>query len=194
MADEPTITREQELAEQFKEGLDPASAGAMALRLEAAEAMIAQLQSERDAANEQAEKAAKAATAAKAKVTRSEVRAKPRKLGPIDDGLTGEALIEALSKADADDKRVEIVVSDGALEVTGIPPFAISGDVWRDHPLGRMLRDPIQIQGQNTCGAPLMVHGFALLIDGKQVAYCERPEVVQVWPGQTINFADDIYF
>lgn len=151
-------------------------------------------EAERDAATAKADKAAKAATVAKFKVAPTEASTKQRKLGPVDNGLSGEALAEALWQADADDKRVEIVVSDGTHTVTGIPPIVISGDVWRQHPLGRMLREPIKIEGPHTGGTPFVIHGFGLLIDGKQVAYCERPDVVQVAAGQTVNFADDIYF
>lgn len=173
---------------------DPAFVEGLTVERDEALQRAATAEAARDAADAKAEKADKAATAAKAKVSRGETSTKVRKLGPVDKGLSGDDLIETLQKADADDERVEIVVSDGTREVTGIPPIAVTGDVWRKHPLGQMLREPIKIEGPHTGGTPFVIHGFALLIDGKQVAYCERPDVVQVAAGQTVNFADDIYF
>lgn len=226
MTDETTKTREQELMEEFKDGLEPTAATALQLRidelmaenkklddelgcdeqekidleeeaqklqkdLDAANARVEALQADLDAANA---KAAKAVTATKAKVTRGDTTPKPRKFGPVDDGLSGDALVEALQQADADDKRVEIVVADGTREVTGIPPIVVTGDVWRPHMLGLMLKEPVKVDGAQPGGTSFVVAGFALLIDGKQVAYCRRSNVVQVAPGQTVSFADDIYF
>lgn len=194
MTDDTTKTREQELMEEFKAGLDPTAATALQANLDAANARAEALQADLDAANAKLDKADKAATAAKAQVSRGTSHAKSRKLGAIDDGLSGDALVEALRQADASDKQVAIVVSDGTREVTGIPPIAVTGDVWRSHMLGLMLKEPIKVEGPQMGGTSFAVAGFALLIDGKQVAYCRRSDVVQVAPGQTVSFADDIYF
>lgn len=201
MTDETTKTREQELMEEFKAGLDPAGAAAMAARVDALEEQVHILtvraetaEASYDEQKARAEKAEKAATATKTKVTRGDTTPKPRKFGPVDDGLSGDALVEALRQADANDKPVAIVVSDGTREVTGIPPIVVTGDVWRPHMLGLMLKEPVKVDGAQPGGTSFMVAGFALLIDGKQVAYCRRSDVVQVAPGQTVSFADDIYF
>lgn len=192
--DDTQNTREQELAEEFKAGLDPAGAAAMAARLETAEATIETLRADLDAANAKADKADKAATAAKAAVTRGEKSTKPRKLGPVDKGLTGDALSDAIAAADADGKKVEIVLSDGKHEIAGIAPIAVTGDVWRDHTLGKMLKDPIVIHGPAMGETGFTIDGYALLIDGKQVAYCKRSDVINIAPGGQASIADDIYF
>jgi hypothetical protein len=212
-----TTTREQELLEEFKAGLDPDAAPQLAQRIAALEAdrdrasdAAGTVQRERDdavTAKEAAEKerdeaiaradaADKATKAAKSKLERSTSPAKPRKLGEMNDGLTGEDLDDALAEAAADEKSIEIAFSDGSKELIGIPPVSVQGDVWRPHALGKMLRDPVAIDGPvaGSGRAGFQIVGYALLIDGKQVAYTRRSDPVNVGPGQKITLADDIYF
>jgi hypothetical protein len=211
-----TITREQELLEEFKAGLDPNAAPQLAERIAALEVdrdrageAAETLQRERDdavAAKEAAEKerdeavaradaADKASKAAKAKLERGASPAKPRKLGEMD-GLTGDDLDEALAEAVNDGKAVEIAFSDGSKELIGIPPVSVQGDVWRPHALGKMLRDPVTIEGPaaGSGRAGFQIVGYALLIDGKQVAFTRRSDPVNVGPGQKITLSDDIFF
>lgn len=216
MVDE--TTREQQLAEQFKEGLDPAGAVAMATRVEELEGQVATLTQERDAAPplgspQLAELEAQVATlqgerdtavaqvakltrAAKTSVTKGENASKPRKLGLMKEGgaLTGEALNAALAEAEEDEDKIEIVISDGTREILGIPPIVVTGDVWRDHTRGKMLRDPVLVHGPQRGASPFAIDGYALLIDGKQVAYTKRPDVINVGADQQVSLADDIYF
>ena len=148
-------------------------------------------ETERDAATAKAEKAA---SAAKAAVTRGEKSTNPRKLGPVDNALTGDALSDAIAAADANGKKVEMVLSDGKREIAGIAPIAVTGDVWREHTLGKMLKDPVVVHGPAMGETGFTIDGYALLIDGKQVAYCKRSDVINIAPGGQASIADDIYF
>lgn len=133
---------------------------------------------------------AKAALAAKPKGKVTERAApKMRRAGPMADGkaLTGDELGAAI--ADADD--VEIVFSDGKKEIEGVPARSIEGDVWRNHTLGRMLRDPVMIGGATV---PTQLVGYALFVDGKQVAWTPRSDAINLAPGQSVQLVDDIYF
>lgn len=126
----------------------------------------------------------------KGKVGKAAEPAKPRKAGPLADGkaVTGDALVELLAAADAAD--VEIVFSDGSREIAGVPPVAVAGDVWRQHPRGLMLREPVVIEG---APQPTQLRGYALFVDGKQVAFTPR-DAVALAPGQSVNLENDIYF
>lgn len=190
-------TREQELLEEFKEGLDPNAAPQLAQR-------VAALEAERDAANARADKAEKASKAAKAKVSRGEAPAKPRAIGAMKEGeaLTDTArdgngdkvtaLSDAIAKAEEAGKPIEIVFSDGKKELTQVPPAVLSGPVWVDRMQGKFLRDPVVIEGSGS--ASFQIRGYALLIDGKQVAYTERSDPINVAPGTKVTLQDDIYF
>ena len=130
--------------------------------------------------------------AAKASVTKGATPGKPRKVGPVKNPLSGDDLIAALRDADNDGKVVEIAFSDGKQELPGVAPARVVGEVWKDHTLGKMLRDPVTVTGPQ--GAPAAITGYGLLIDGKQVAWCQRVEPVTVAPGRSISLADDIWF
>lgn len=209
--DDTTMTREQELAEEFKAGLDPDAAGELAKRMAALEASQAEWEKQRESLLEDTAKAidarnaadaerdalqAKLDAAAKAepKVAQGDKPAKVRNLGPVKEALSGDDLVAAMAKADEDGDTVEIAFSDGKREIAGIPPKVVTGDVWRKHALGLMLRDPVTVEGPATGGSSVAIAGYALLIDGKQVAYCERADPVTVAPGQHIGLSDDIYF
>lgn len=215
MDDATTKTREQELMEQFNAGLDPTGATALQIRIDELTAQnktlneelgldeqekidleehAAKLQKDLDAANATITALQAAASASKTSVKRGENAPKSRKIGPVGDGLTGDALTEALTKADQGGKKVEIVLSDGTREITGIAPIVVTGDVWRDHTLGKMLRDAVTVHGPANGQGGYAIDGYALLIDGKQVAYCKRSDVINVATGSTVNIADDIYF
>lgn len=137
---------------------------------------------------------AKATKAASARVARGERPAKPRRAGPMDEALSGASIADVIAQAEAEDKVVEIAFSDGKREIAGIPSIIVAGDVWRDHALGRMLRDPVRVHGPAGGQGAFTIAGYALLIGGSQVAYCARPDLVTVAAGREISLADDIYF
>jgi hypothetical protein len=194
-----TTTREQELLEEFKSGLDPASATALTMQVEALTAAQAGMEEEIHLLTIRAETAEAsydeqktlriaAEKKAAAKVTRAPAPARPRKIEAPKESLAREELQFRL----AGEELIEIVLSDGAREVAGIDPIVVSGDVWREHPLGLLLREPVTIEGPAPAGATIA--GYGLLIGGKVVAYTERSEPLKVTPGQKMSLADDIYF
>lgn len=237
------MTREQELAEEFKTGLSPDDVPALAARIAGLEKAAAEAETEwgkqreslladtsaaleaRDAAeqraaaaattssdadhpaivelqasvetlteqlataNARADKAEAATKKAQAKVTSGEVPARLRKLK--DGAFAGDR--DALKEAIAAGEKVEIAFSDGRHEVPGVAPLTVEGEVWRDHQRGLMLRDPVTVTGPSL-GTSTTIAGYALMIDGKQVAYTERSDPLTIAPGQRISLADDIYF
>lgn len=203
MGDTETMTREQELQEEFKAGLEPDAMPQLAARIAGLEAQVAdhaaekaEWEKQRDsllvdtaAALAARDKAEAATKRAKAKVTAGDVPERVRKLKA--DAFDGDrdTLKEKLATAD----KVEIAFSDGRHEVPGVAPLTVEGEVWRDHQLGLMLRDPVTVTGPST-GTSTTIAGYALLIDGKQVAYTERSDPLNIAPGQKVSLADDIYF
>jgi hypothetical protein len=138
------------------------------------------------------DKAEKAAKSAKAKVSTGDKPASPRKVGELKDGasLSGDELRAAIATAD----KVEIVLSDGKREIAGTTPIVAEGEVWREHVRGYMLRDPVEVSGPQAGQAGFQIDGYALLIDGKQVAYTKRSDPVNVAGGSKVSLADDIFF
>ena len=57
-----------------------------------------------------------------------------------------------------------------------------------------MLKEPVVVHGPAHGGAPYHVKGYALLLDGKQVAWSERPDPLQVGAGQKYQLSNDIFF
>lgn len=211
MSDTETKTREQELLEEFQQGLDDDGAAALAKRVADLEAdrdrssdVAAVLQKERDDAVARAEKAEKALKSVTAKVMRAPSPAKPRKVGAMkdgeavtdagfdDDGKPLRALSDALDVAAREGKSIEIVFSDGKQELIQVAPIAVEGPAWIDRMQGKFLLEPIELAGGGP--ASFQVTGYGLLIDGKQVAYTERSDPLNVAPGTRITLADDIYF
>lgn len=215
MSDTNEMTREQQLLEEFKAGLDKDGPVVLAQRvaelegelanlkdaaesshetfngqLAAADDRIAALTEERDAALERAAKAEAAGQKAVAQVKKLTSPAKPRKLGPISsDLLDATALMEAIAEAD----EIQIAFSDGKKDVPGIAPVAVSGDAWKRHQFGVMLATPIELEGPQGSASTRVV-GYALLLDGKQVAWCERSSPLPIAPGQRVTIVDDVLF
>ena len=158
-----------------------------------ADAKLTSVTGERDAAlAEIADLKGKLAKSEKAaaKVTKAEAPPKPRKLGPIKEPIEGEALREAIAKAET----VEIAFSDGKSEIAGLAPIAVEGDVWKPHAIGTMLREPVTLHGPQRGEAFAPIDGYALILDGKPVAYTKRSEPIKMAPGGTYRLDDDIYF
>ena len=181
MSETETMTREQQLAEEFKAGLSHDDAPQLAKR-------VADLEAERDAAIERAEKAERARDRAKAKVNAGEAPAKLRKIAAGDDTVTDIAA--AIAAAD----KVEIVLSDGTREIDGVDPFVVEGEAWKPTPNGLMLSVPLDLYGPGSGKPAYRIEGYALMLDGKQVAYRQRPDPITVVPGHTYKIEDDIIF
>jgi hypothetical protein len=132
---------------------------------------------------------AEALTKAKATIKERTPRSpKARKAGPVDNAFSRDELRAMI--ADADD--VEIVFSDGKKELLTIPSLSVDGDAWRDHALGLILKLPVDVKAP--AERPVTVAGFALFIDGDQVAFQQRSDPLTVPPGGAVRLSDDIYF
>lgn len=212
MGDTKEMTRDQELLEEFKVGQDKDAPSAMAQRIATLESELAhigdalalatkdagELRDQLEVANAEradAEQRASAAEAdekkATAQVKKLTTPAKPRKLGRMAEGksVSGEDLRDMLDDAD----EVEIAFSDGEREVAGLAPVAVSGDAWKAHSFGLLLTKSVDIEGPEK-DTSTTIAGYALLIDGKQVAYRERSMPLQVAPQQKVTITDDIMF
>ena len=132
-----------------------------------------------------------ATTRAKASIQQLEEAKKPRALGAMKNTLEPEDLRELIENADL----VEIAFSDGKREIPGLPPQHIAGDAWRTIAAGLKLEGvPLSVSGPAP-GAPVYnLAGFALLLDGEQVAWGARATQRPIGPGQTYNLADDVVF
>lgn len=197
--------RAQALMDEFKTGLEKDGPIVLAQRVaeleDANAALIASqsgldddLERERkraDAAEARAAKAEAGETKAKGQIKRLTTPAKPRKLGAID----GERFsIEELRELIDDGDEVSIAFSDGTREVAGIAPVAVSGDAWAETATGLMLAKKVDIDGPGDTGTSVTIDGYALMIDGKQVAYSRRSTPIQIAPGQRVQIVDDIIF
>lgn len=197
--------RAQALMDEFKTGLEKDGPIVLAQRVAELEdqnaALIAaqtgldeDIERERkraDAAEARATKAEAGETKAKGQVKKLTTPAKPRKLGAID----GERFsIEELRELIDDGDEVSIAFSDGTREVAGIAPVAVSGDAWSETATGLMLAKKVDIDGPGDSGTSVTIDGYALMIDGKQVAYSRRSTPIQIAPGQRVQIVDDIIF
>jgi len=213
------MTRDQQLLEEFKEGLDKDGPVVLAQRVAELEGEVKLLnealdaseeegssiddqirkltedleaaQTERDSAIARAEKAEGGEKKAKASLTKATTPAKPRKIGALDEdkALAGDDLRKAIDKAD----EVQIAFSDGMREVHGIAPINVAGDAWGDHQFGLVLKEDATIEGPRE-GSSVTIDGYALILDGKHVAYARRSTPLQVAPGQRVSLKDDIIF
>lgn len=178
-ASDPIALTVDELIEEFRAGNGPAATVEIIERLDAATAEVADLKQKLEAATKKA-----------SKLSRGEASAdKPRKIGPMKERLSIEDLRAAIGGAD----KIEILFGDGKRE-SGAAPVVVEGDAWSDHALGLMLREPVEIHGPAHGSQPYHVRGFALVLDGKQVAWWERPEPLMVAAGQRYQLSNDIFF
>lgn len=153
------------------------------------EARIDTLTKERDAAKRDATSARKAASAAKRALPSA-----PRKIGRTKgEPLTLAELREKIAKSD----NVELVFSDGNRELRGFEPRTIAGDAWTDTPGGLKLNVPEMLVHGPGAGSTDSAHslaGYALLVDGEQVAWAERPGLLTIGRGGTYDLKDDVIF
>lgn len=146
---------------------------------------IVALKAERDALQAAADKAAAAP-----KVSRSSVGAKPRKVGPLDNPGASD-LLDAIAAAVA----VEVVFSDGKLELLQIPALVVSGAAWAKVIGGVSLRVPeLLVHGPAVGANPWPLAGYGLFLDGKQAAWAPRPDTLLIGGGMQVNLRDDVIF
>lgn len=152
-------------------------------KLDEAGSEIATLTAERD---KLAAKLAKIDAEPKARKTKA--GGKPRKCGPLDDQPRPEELLELIAMAET----VELVFSDGKTEL----PFErrmIDGPAWIMTAVGLQLRLPEFIVVGPATG-PVELAGYGLFLDGKQVAWAARTDVLDVQPGRRMDLRNDVVF
>jgi len=139
------------------------------------------LAKERDALKAAADKLAAAPTAAP-------VEAPKRKIAAMDNPPTAELL--AMIRAAG---GVQLAFSNGKTDVAHLRPMMIGGDAWRVAVNGLALQMP-NFLITNGGGVQVELAGYALFIDGKQIAWAPRSDVLVMWPGQTMNLSSDVIF
>jgi hypothetical protein len=122
---------------------------------------------------------------------RGEKQAKPRAIKPPKDPLTGAALIEAIGKAGS----IELIASDGKQEITGVEPLVLQAGHFAETQAGIGLTiASFEVTGPPAGKAAFALAGWALLLDGKLVAYRDRGGTLQLGGGQKYNLAGDVIF
>jgi len=148
-------------------------------RAEVAESELAQLQAEI------------ARQAGEAGVTAGESDGNPRKLGPLPESK--RLSIDELREDIADADTVEILFSDGKREIKTLGVRRVAGDAWAIRPGGLMLTKPVELFGGAAGSAPIVVTGYALLLDGELAAYTAR-DPLQIPAGGHMRLENDIIF
>lgn len=168
----------------LKSGIDLVGGEILELRdqLLQADAKLPEIIKERDALQAKFDKLDAAPRARSGK-------AKARKCGPLE--ATGFAPHELLAEIGAAD-AVEVVFSDGKVEV-GIPPILPSGRAWAVTPVGLQLRVPeLAVEGPMT--GPVKLAGYGLFLNGEQVAWGPRADVLDIVPGRKMDMRHDVVF
>ena len=166
--------------------------GALSERVGDLETAHGEVTAERDALQEKLSHAEKAP---KAKTVAAPTR---RKVGPLKDQPepSQEASAELLAII-REATTVDLVFSDGRQELAGLPAKRIEGDAWalRGSIAGVRLKGvELMVHGPAHGGSPYMLAGYGLVLDGKQVAWAPRPEVLAIGPNQQVNLSDDVVF
>lgn len=165
----------------------------LAIRLLAEMAPMAeQLVAERDALKRSLAAQKGVTTKARAALAAT-MPARPRKFGPVKDQLPAGELLELIAAADT----VELAFADGFTEIRGLAPRTIEGgaSAWQVTSRGRLrLNVPeLVIHGPEQGKPPFRLGGYALLLDGEQVAWIGR-EPVPIAPGAQTEWKDDVIF
>lgn len=180
-----TVTKERDEAIEL--------ASTRTKELEDAGLKIDELRGERDTLKRSLTAQKGSATKARAVVEELKAAAKPRPIGHIDrdTDMRPAYLFELVDDADL----VEVVFSNGRQEVAGLGPLVIEGEAWKMTNAGLKLQVPsLEVHGPAAGKPPYQVTGYALLLDGEQVAWSQRHEQLTIGAGQTYNLADDIIF
>lgn len=122
-----------------------------------------------------------------------------RDAGPMGDDEEGDeesprapdaqALLEMIQDAD----KVEIVFSDGERQIRGIPPLVVPEAKWNPITAGlQLVAGEVILIGPATGAADL--NGYALFLDGEQVAWAPRHDTLRIFPGGHFNLSNDIVF
>lgn len=135
------------------------------------------------------------ATRAKNELAATVAEYEPRKIGPIDadgdePGYSAAELFELALSADT----VEIAFSDGEAECG--PPLALDSGQELVPVRGklRLRAQSVIVHGPEAGKPPRTIAGFALMLDGEQVAWSRRYEPLRVGPGQQVQMAEEIVF
>jgi len=99
-------------------------------------------------------------------------------------------------------KKIEIAFFDDRYKpIQGLPPQQIAGgpDVWLAQAGGFKLNVPdFMVYGHGTgpsgVGPNYSIAAYALLVDGRQVAFKPRPSPLNITPGMTFQLKDDVIF
>ena len=121
----------------------------------------------------------------------------PREVAPIKlpkgkQPYSARRLLELIAAAE----KVEVVASDGAMEVMGIKPLEVKGtSPWRVTAVGLQLELPVWLVHGPKAGDPAyQLAGWGLFIDGQLRAYRARPRTLQMGGGQQYNLGGDVIF
>lgn len=168
-------------AEAGAENFDPVAAAAGAL---------GDVVAERNSAKRSLAAQKGATTRKVAELEQLEASLEPRKLGKVADQLSGADLFDLLGSED----RVEIAFSDGAAELVGVPPVAVPGErfIFRR---GRLMLsvDDLTVRGPADERGARVLAGYALLVDGEQVAWLPRlAGQLTLGAGQSYQLKDDV--
>lgn len=128
--------------------------------------------------------------------TRNEVEqlkeaSRPRALGKGESLGDMRVLLQLVDEAD----QVELAFSNGRTEIPGVPPVRLTGEplVLRRGTL-RLATESLQVTGPNTAKAPPSLAGFALVLDGEQVAWAPLSSPLSLGAGQTYELKDSVVF
>ena len=163
-------------AEAGAENFDPVAAAAGAL---------GDVVAERNSAKRSLAAQKGATTRKVAELEQLEASLEPRKLGKVADQLSGADLFDLLGSED----RVEIAFSDGAAELVGVPGERF---IFRR---GRLMLsvDDLTVRGPADERGARVLAGYALLVDGEQVAWLPRlAGQLTLGAGQSYQLKDDV--
>ncbi len=159
-------------------------------------AAIEALTAERDAFKRSLSAQKGATTKTRNEVEQLKEASRPRAFGPVkipadSVPLTAAELLELVADAD----QVELAFSNGRAEIPGVPPVRLTGEplVLRRGTL-RLATDSLQVTGPNTAKAPPSLAGFALVLDGEQVAWAPLSSPLSLGAGQTYELKDSVVF
>lgn len=190
IAETGEIVQDQEFENPAQEDWAAAQAAKaeMELQMAAQSALLDEVIKDRDAALAERDAAlAKLAKMDAAPKARSGV-AKARKVGPVKDQLSPSELLELIGAANV----VELAFSDGKKELS-IPARQISGRAWIVNAVGLKLQLPeFIVEGPD--GGAQSLAGYGLFLDGEQVAWAPRPDVMEVVPRRKSDLRHDVVF
>lgn len=174
--------------------LDKANPSSLVAALNGAADRFEEVTKERDKLKAAAQKSA---TTPKAVPSTKKGRkvAPPRGRDEEPQPVTSEAM-EALLEQIGEAETVEVVFSDGAREIDGIPALEVTGDCWKKTQAGLALNGvDVIVHGPGHAQPAYKLAGYGLLLDGKQVAYHARADgELTIGANQQVSLSGDIVF